>query len=53
LAITKQAPRRGRAWPFARPTRHQTMDRNNRSQTLWRARRHQDINDHSCRAWLR
>jgi hypothetical protein len=31
----------GRAGLFARPTRHQTMDRCNRSQTCGRARRHQ------------
>ena len=42
----------GRAGPFARPTRHQTMDRSNRSQTCGRARRHQVGCDHSCRARL-
>jgi hypothetical protein len=52
LAVTSQSLRRGQAWPFSRPTRHQAMDRNSRSQTLLRARWHQRTNDHSCRAWL-
>src|SRR5208337_5603111 len=51
LAITTQALQRGRAWSFARPTRHQTMDRSNRSQTVRRAPGHQANDDHSCRAW--
>jgi hypothetical protein len=41
----------GSSLALGRPTRHQTMDRSNRSQTPSRARGHQAVNDHSCRAW--
>jgi hypothetical protein len=37
----------GSSLAFCRPTRHQALDRRNRSHALRRARRHQGNNDHS------